>query len=72
VLRLTRFASPNDQLVEVLPTLGGPSEFEREIADPVDAADARQAADSDQLWVSTRNRGRCAASSVRERTPSFA
>ena len=45
--------------------------LEREVSGPVDAADARQPADLDQLWISTRNRGRCPASSVRERTPSF-
>jgi hypothetical protein len=71
-LRITRFPRSKDQLVEVPPALGGPSEFECEVAGPVDAADARQPADLDQLWVSTQNQRRCAASSVRERTPTFA
>jgi hypothetical protein len=38
---------------------------------PVDAGDARKPGELDQLWRPTRNQGRRAASSVRERTPSF-
>lgn len=69
--RTARLPRPKNQVVEVPPALGGPSQFEREVAGPLDAADAREPADSVQLWVSTRNRRSWAASSVRERTPSF-